>query len=208
MLFAFDKIEEAGHEALLIDAQNDGLNTAEAKSRVDAFAPDFLVIPTAPSYLFWRCPPPEVRIPKQWFAELGGKAVKVAIGPHTSATPAAAMPPSPTISSLLAALGGRSNIKAVELAAKAARGGILFQDGAKGNCYDCHGEDATGIDALGSTNLTRKDLYLYGADRASILESIVHGRRGVMPDFDGKLKPGLRHARWEIKIRFEGKSFG
>jgi cytochrome c oxidase cbb3-type subunit III len=74
-------------------------------------------------------------------------------------------------------------------AAKAVRGGVLFQDGAKGNCYDCHGEDATGIDALGSTNLTRKELYLYGADRASILESITHGRHGVMPDFDGKLKP-------------------
>jgi mono/diheme cytochrome c family protein len=74
-------------------------------------------------------------------------------------------------------------------ATKAARGGVLFQDGAKGNCYDCHGEDATGIDALGSTNLTRKDLYLWGADRATILESITHGRRGVMPDFDGKLKP-------------------
>jgi cytochrome c oxidase cbb3-type subunit III len=74
-------------------------------------------------------------------------------------------------------------------AAKAALGGVLFQDGAKGNCYDCHGEDATGIDALGSTNLTRKDLYLWGADRATIRESIIHGRRGVMPDFDGKLKP-------------------
>lgn len=91
LLFALDKIEEAGHEALLVDAQNDNLNTAEAKQRVDAFNPDFLVIPTAPSYLFWRCPPPEVRVPKRWFAEIGGRAVKVAIGPHTSATPAAAI---------------------------------------------------------------------------------------------------------------------
>ena len=91
LMFAFDKIREAGHEPLLVDAQNNKLTTEEAKRRVDAFGPDFVVIPTAPSYLFWRCPPPEVRVPKQWFAELGGKAVKVAIGPHTSATPAAAM---------------------------------------------------------------------------------------------------------------------
>jgi anaerobic magnesium-protoporphyrin IX monomethyl ester cyclase len=91
LMFAFDKIREAGHEPLLVDAQNDNLTTEEAKSRVSAFGPDFLVIPTAPSYLFWRCPPPEVRIPKQWFAEIGGNAVKVAIGPHTSATPAAAI---------------------------------------------------------------------------------------------------------------------
>jgi len=73
--------------------------------------------------------------------------------------------------------------------ARAARGGVLFQDGAKGNCYDCHGEDGAGIDTFGSTNLTRPDLYLYGADRASIRESIVKGRRGVMPAFEGVLKP-------------------
>jgi B12-binding domain/radical SAM domain protein of rhizo-twelve system len=91
LLFACDKIREAGHEPLLVDAQNDNLHTSEAKRRVDAFAPDFLVIPTAPSYLFWRCPPPEVRVPMEWFAALDGRAIKVAIGPHTSATPASAM---------------------------------------------------------------------------------------------------------------------
>jgi cytochrome c oxidase cbb3-type subunit 3 len=73
--------------------------------------------------------------------------------------------------------------------AKAARGDVLFHDGAKGNCYDCHGEDGAGIDTFGSTNLTRPDLYLYGSDRASISESIVKGRHGVMPAFEGVLKP-------------------
>ena len=91
LLFAFDKCREAGHEALLVDAQNERLTIEQAKRQVEAFAPDFLVIPTAPSYLFWRCPPPEVRVPKEWFAGIGSKAVKVAIGPHTSATPAAAL---------------------------------------------------------------------------------------------------------------------
>jgi cytochrome c oxidase cbb3-type subunit 3 len=73
--------------------------------------------------------------------------------------------------------------------AKAARGDILFHDGAKGNCYDCHGDDAAGIDTFGSTNLTRPDLYLYGSDRASIRESIIKGRHGVMPAFESVLKP-------------------
>jgi cytochrome c oxidase cbb3-type subunit 3 len=73
--------------------------------------------------------------------------------------------------------------------AKAARGKVLFQDGEKGNCYDCHGDDATGSPPIGSTNLTEKRLYLYGADRASILESITKGRHGVMPAFEGSLKP-------------------
>ncbi len=73
--------------------------------------------------------------------------------------------------------------------AKAARGDVLFHDNRKGNCFDCHGEEGTGIDTFGSTNLTKRNLYLYGSDRASILESIIKGRRGVMPAFDDKLKP-------------------
>jgi cbb3-type cytochrome c oxidase subunit III len=74
-------------------------------------------------------------------------------------------------------------------ATKAARGMDLFLDNAKGNCFDCHTEEATGNPALGSTNLTRKDLFLYGSDKASIVESITKGRRGVMPEFGNKLKP-------------------
>jgi anaerobic magnesium-protoporphyrin IX monomethyl ester cyclase len=91
LLFASDKIREAGHVPLLIDAQNESLNLEETRRRVQAFVPDFVVIPTAPSYLFWRCPPPELRVPRDWFAGLNTKAVKVAIGPHPSATPAAAL---------------------------------------------------------------------------------------------------------------------
>jgi cbb3-type cytochrome c oxidase subunit III len=73
-------------------------------------------------------------------------------------------------------------------AARAARGDELFHDGAKGNCFDCHSADGTGYDPIGSTNLTRPDLYLWGSDRASIHESVVKGRRGLMPAFDGVLK--------------------
>ncbi|HZE81145.1 MAG TPA: TIGR04295 family B12-binding domain-containing radical SAM protein [Candidatus Polarisedimenticolia bacterium] len=89
LLFAADQLRIAGHESLLIDAQMDNLSMDEARRRLERFAPDFLVIPTAPSYLFWRCPPPELRVPMEWFAGLQSKAVKVAIGPHPSATPAA-----------------------------------------------------------------------------------------------------------------------
>ena len=73
--------------------------------------------------------------------------------------------------------------------AKAARGELLFHDNTKGNCFDCHDMGGTGIDTFGSTNLTKPNLYLYGSDRASILESIIKGRRGTMPAFDDKLKP-------------------
>jgi cbb3-type cytochrome c oxidase subunit III len=72
---------------------------------------------------------------------------------------------------------------------KAANGKALFLDNAKGNCFDCHTEEGTGNAALGSTDLTRKELYLFGSDRASIIESITKGRRGVMPAFEGMLTP-------------------
>src|SRR5438874_8719695 len=91
LLFAFDQIKQAGHEPLLLDAHVEKMSTQEVKTRLEGFNPDFLVIPTAPSYLFWRCPPPELRVPQKWFAELGSQTVKVAIGPHPSATPGATL---------------------------------------------------------------------------------------------------------------------
>ena len=91
LMFACDQIRKAGHEPLLVDAQTGNFTVEEVKRQVDAFGPDFLVVPTAPSYLFWRCPPPELRVPMEWIAGLNSDAVKIIIGPHSSATPEAAM---------------------------------------------------------------------------------------------------------------------
>ena len=91
LLFAHDQIVAAGHDALVIDAQTDAIGVDQVRGVLNSFAPDFLIIPTAPSYLFWRCPPPELRVPMEWFAALGEGAIKVAIGPHSSATPAATL---------------------------------------------------------------------------------------------------------------------
>ena len=91
LLFAFDQVVQAGGEALLIDAQVENLSTTDVAPRIRDFRPDFLVIPTAPSYLFWRCPPPELRVPQEWFSALRSSGTHVAIGPHPSATPSAAL---------------------------------------------------------------------------------------------------------------------
>jgi cytochrome c oxidase cbb3-type subunit 3 len=72
-------------------------------------------------------------------------------------------------------------------AAKAMRGAAIFAD--KGSCYDCHGQEGEGDQAIGSTNLTKPALYLYGSSREAILASLHQGRGGVMPAFDGVLKP-------------------
>jgi B12-binding domain/radical SAM domain protein of rhizo-twelve system len=91
LLFACQNIIAAGDDALVIDAQTENLTLEETRCRTSAFAPDFLVMPTAPSYLFWRCPPPELRVPLEWLQGLKSRAVSVMIGPHPSATPGATM---------------------------------------------------------------------------------------------------------------------
>ena len=91
LLFAYQQVQKAGDEALLVDAKLENLSTTDVAPKIRDFNPDFLVVPTAPSYLFWRCPPPELRVPREWFQTLRGWGTQVAIGPHPSATPAATM---------------------------------------------------------------------------------------------------------------------
>jgi cytochrome c oxidase cbb3-type subunit III len=56
------------------------------------------------------------------------------------------------------------------------------------NCVSCHGEDAKGNRELGAPNLTDQ-IWLYGSDEASIVETITNGRAGVMPAWTGRLDP-------------------
>ncbi len=87
LLSAREFLRAAGHEVLLVDAFMEDLSAAQVTERLDAFQEDFLVIPTAPSYLFWRCPQPELRIPRQWISQMGRRSKVVVIGPHGSVTP-------------------------------------------------------------------------------------------------------------------------
>lgn len=56
------------------------------------------------------------------------------------------------------------------------------------NCTSCHGEDAKGSHELGAPNLTDK-VWLYGGDEESVIYTITHAHRGVMPTWGGKLDP-------------------
>jgi len=81
-------LEASGHAAEIIDGQLQGLTSQEIFERVRSFGPDFTVVTTAPSYLFWRCAPPEIRIPMELSELLRPVAGKlVIIGPHGSTTP-------------------------------------------------------------------------------------------------------------------------
>jgi B12-binding domain/radical SAM domain protein of rhizo-twelve system len=85
-------LEAAGHEVLLLDAHLCGIPQQDAAEQVAAFQPGMTVVTTAPSYLFWRCAPPELRVPREFLLTLDGRGGRtVAVGPHSSATPAAVL---------------------------------------------------------------------------------------------------------------------
>lgn len=79
---------------------------------------------------------------------------------------------------LLAFTGRSENPEAV------ARGVPLFA----ANCVSCHGMDAKGDQAQGAPNLTDAE-WLYGGERADILETLNNGRQGVMPNWNERLSP-------------------
>ncbi len=85
-------LERDGHQVLLRDGHLDGLDMTALADDVAAFAPDMTVLTTAPTYLFWRCAPPELRVPQEFLAALAGRGGRVvAVGPHGSATPGATL---------------------------------------------------------------------------------------------------------------------
>jgi anaerobic magnesium-protoporphyrin IX monomethyl ester cyclase len=86
--YARTLLEQAGHHTLVLDAQLFGLADDEVADRLRDWQPEFTVITTAPSYLFWRCAPPELRVPRALLDSLRDVAGRiVAIGPHASTTP-------------------------------------------------------------------------------------------------------------------------
>jgi B12-binding domain/radical SAM domain protein of rhizo-twelve system len=85
-------LEAKGHDCLLLDGHITGTSNAELAGEVADFAPGMTVFTTAPSYLFWRCAQPELRVPRDLVAALGERGgTTVAVGPHGSATPTAAL---------------------------------------------------------------------------------------------------------------------
>ena len=71
---------------------------------------------------------------------------------------------------------------AVEKDADLALGKKVFD----ANCAVCHGETGKGNRELGAPNLTDK-IWLYGADKATIVQGIQNGRGATMPAWNSRL---------------------
>jgi B12-binding domain/radical SAM domain protein of rhizo-twelve system len=92
LAYAAARLEADGHEVLLADGHLAGIDTGTLAATVAAFGPDLTVVTTAPTYLFWRCAPPELRSPRALLDALDGRGGRtVAVGPHGSATPGATL---------------------------------------------------------------------------------------------------------------------
>lgn len=66
-----------------------------------------------------------------------------------------------------------------------ARGGVIFEE----QCAMCHGESGEGDRSFGAPNL-KDAIWLFGGDRATILDTISNGRGGVMPAWATRLSTG------------------
>lgn len=85
-----------------------------------------------------------------------------------------------TVTNYVRSLSGLSTTPGYDAAA----GKKIFED----NCVTCHGDTGKGNQELGAPNLTDQ-IWLYGSDEASIVETITNGRSGVMPAWVGRLDP-------------------
>ena len=126
-------LERAGHEARIFDGHLVPATIADQSDAVAAYAPDMTVVATAPTYLFWRCTQPELRIPREVLLALDGRGgTTVAVGPHGSSTPG------PTLRKLgcdivvrgeceeiIASLAGRPPLESVPAIAFERRGEIV-----------------------------------------------------------------------------------
>ena len=79
-------------------------------------------------------------------------------------------------------LAGAAPDPKVDLKADLTAGKKIFLD----NCAVCHGESGKGNRELGAPNLSDA-IWLYGADKPSVVNGIWNGRGGVMPAWAGRL---------------------
>ena len=85
-----------------------------------------------------------------------------------------------TVADYVRSLSGLS----IEPGADLAAGKQIFVQ----NCAACHGPDGKGNQQVGSKNLA-DNIWLYGSDKQTLIQTITNGRGGVMPAWGQRLDP-------------------
>ncbi len=81
-------LQAAGHRTLMLDGNLLAQSAEALCEQIERFGAEMTVLTTAPTYLFWRCAPPELSVPAAFLRTLGRRGGRtVAIGPHGSVTP-------------------------------------------------------------------------------------------------------------------------
>jgi anaerobic magnesium-protoporphyrin IX monomethyl ester cyclase len=92
LAYARTLLEQRGHVVRLLDAQMSGADLGALEAELWSYRPDVTVLTTAPSYLFWSCAPPELRIPIQTAQVLRPYTQRLfVVGPHGSTSPGAVL---------------------------------------------------------------------------------------------------------------------
>ena len=84
-------LAQEGHDVLLLDAHLLDLNPSAIQAQLKAFAPELIVLTTAPGYLSWTRPPLDLTVPSELIGALRGLGAAGIVGPHASTTPAATL---------------------------------------------------------------------------------------------------------------------
>ena len=99
------------------------------------------------------------------------------------------------VASYVRSLSGLPTEKNADLAL----GKKVFAD----NCAVCHGPEGKGNRQVGAPNLTDK-IWLYGPDKATIMQGVQNGRGGVMPAWQGRLSEPIIKALTVYVYSFGG----
>ena len=99
------------------------------------------------------------------------------------------------VASYVRSLSGLPTEKNADLAL----GKKVFAD----NCAVCHGPEGKGNRQVGAPNLTDK-IWLYGPDKATIMQGVQNGRGGVMPAWQGRLSEPIIKALTVYVYTFGG----
>jgi anaerobic magnesium-protoporphyrin IX monomethyl ester cyclase len=144
LLYSQSVLRQSAVQATVVDAHLEQLSPDEVAERVKRLQPGLIVVTTAPTYLFWRCPQPELTVPAALCAALREIAPVLLVGPHGSATPAYAL----EATGADAVIRGEPEEELLRVALGRATSAVLWREGGDPDGIDIAVTDPATLPAL------------------------------------------------------------